>query len=121
METTADIKELNYSQLMFIGMQQIQSIGLMAVDPKMKLFNYTWAIRSFAAQIPKKIKDEEFNQEESDIKARRIEINRQKNTHSKEYSYENDFENVMELFESCVNLLGRRGLLYANTIEGKQK
>lgn len=116
-----DLKELDYSQLMFMGMQQIQSIGLMSVEPKMKLFNYTWAIRSFAAQIPKKLKDTEFNEEVEKIKEERNKINAKKSNQSKEYSFEEDFENVMQLFESCVNLLGRRGLIGKNVIEGVQQ
>lgn len=121
--TYSDFNQLDYNQLIFRQVDRIQIIAQSDFSTQNeKLFAFGWSIKLFRSLITDKLKDDDFKTQESEILKEREEINRDKiNSPKEKYSFSKDFENHIKLFQCCMDLFGRKGLLYKNTISGIQK
>lgn len=122
MDKFTDINQLDYNQLIFRQIDRIQIIAHTEwSSAEQKLFATSWSIKLFKSLITDELKDKTFTDKEKELKESREDILKLKKEKSKQYSFEDDFNNLMESFESCMNLFGRRGHLYKNVIHGHQE
>jgi len=112
----ADIKDLNFSELLFRQIDRIMSLSQKTyASNEDKLFDYLWSVKLLRSLIPEelRIQDEEFSKKEAIFNTTRKELLANKQTH-----YSDHFDNVETLFELCIDLLAKKGLLYRRTSNG---
>ena len=120
-----EFTQLDYNQLIFRQIDRIQIIAQSDfVEPAQKLMAFTWSIRLLKGLITKtgkfSVADQEFLDKLKENESARKEIIAKKKS-GKGYSNDDNYENLMSSFDLCVDLFGRRGLMYKNVVSGIQK
>jgi hypothetical protein len=125
MDLDNDFSQLDYSQLMFRQIDRIQIIATSdSQNPESKLLAFAMSIRLLKGMISKRCKnplaDHQFLEDITDNEKKRKVIMERKKAH-KGYSAEENYDNLMELYDICIDLFARRGLLYKNVVTGTQR
>jgi len=120
-----DFSQLDYNQLIFRQIDRIQIIATEDnVNESSRLLAFSMSIRLLRGMISKDCKnplaDKKFLDAVKENEQKRLEImNKKKN--NKHYSADEDYHNLMEMYDICIDLFARRGLLYKNVVSGYQR
>jgi len=120
-----DFSQLDYNQLIFRQIDRIQIIATADTgNNESRLLSFSMSIRLLRGMISKDCKnplaDTKFLDSVKENEDKRNDIMTRKIS-GKHYSSQDDYYNLMEMYDICIDLFARRGLLYKNVVSGYQK
>lgn len=103
----SDTKPLDYSQIYFRAIDRIQALSSKDYqNEKDKLFDFSWSVKMFKASIPNNKIDNVFKKEYKEWEAGTVS------------GFKQEFEHYLDLFNICINNLGRNGVLFKHVKSG---
>ena len=123
---TAEIYNLSYGTPVFRMIDRILGLSNKEYNRNEdKLFDFSWSVRMLRALmtedlISKRSKDsgDKFHKAEKQIQEKRDVILKLKSKGDSKYNLQDDFDNIQELFNLCINKFQEEGYMYQKVDNG---